>query len=166
MPIPYLVLLKRFWWVIPVTLFAAWVVRIDSLRAAYKRDAAACQANFAQFAADVKAKTELARAEDAAHKAQVERDQNKVSQESDHEIRQRIAAAVAAVHVRLQPAPPTHSSGGGSSGLSAAPDPANDPAGAGAEAIVPTVDLTICVANTVKAEGWQDWWKSVQAVPR
>lgn len=149
---------------IAVALFLAWVWRIDSLRATYKRDYATCQQNFAQFQADVKAKTELARKEDALHKAQVERDQNKVSQESDHEIRSRIAAAVAAVRVQLSS--PAHPGDGGSPAVSSPALAAGSPAGAGQAAIVPAVDLEVCVTNTVKAEGWQSWWKGVAAVPR
>jgi hypothetical protein len=150
-----------------VALFFAWVWRIDSLRATYKQELAACQTNHAQFVADVKSKTELARLADAAHKAEVERNQNKISQESDNEIRARIAAAVAAVHSRVQHTPAqAHSS---SSGDPAMPSPAvsaASPAGAGQEAVVPTADLEVCAANTVLAEGWQSWWKEVAAVPR
>lgn len=149
---------------IALALFFAWVWRIDSLRATYKRDYAECQSHYAQFVADVKAKTELARKEDALHKAQVERDQNKVSQESDHEIRNRINAAVAAVRVQLSS--PAHPGSGGSPAVPGLALPAGNPAGAGQAALVPAVDLEVCVANTVKAEGWQSWWKGVAAVPR
>jgi len=149
-----------------VALFLAWVWRIDSLRASYKQELAACRTNHAQFVADVKAKTDEARRLDAAHKAEVERNQNKVSEESDHEIRAKIAAAVAAARSRMQPAPAAHPSSGGSPPVSRAPIPTGSPAGAGQEAVVPAEDLTTCATNTVLAEGWQSWWKGVAAIPR
>lgn len=150
-----------------VALLCAWVWRIDSLRASYKQQLANCQANHAQFVADVRAKAAQAQAADAANKAQVENAQAKVSQENDSEIRQRIAAAVAAVRVRVQPvATPAHPGSSGDARVSQAPDPAVDPAGASQTAIVPASDLTTCATNTVKDEGWQAWWKSVQTIPR
>ena len=150
---------------VAVALLFGWVWRIDSLRAHYKDELKACQDNHALFVADVKSHTELARKEDAAHKADVERSQAKVSEESDNEIRRRIAAAVAAVRVRVAPTP-AHPGSGGSPAVPGAPIAAVNPAGAGQEAVVPAEDLTTCAANTVLAEGWQSWWKSVAAVPR
>lgn len=147
-------------------LFAAWVWRIDSLRSQYKRDFATCQQNFAQFQADVVAKTELARREDLAHKTEVERQDAQLSKESDNDIRQKIAAAVAAARSRVRPAPPARIGGGGNPPVSRAAAPAADPAGAGQTAIVPAADLTTCATNTILSEGWQSWYKQVQAVPR
>lgn len=151
---------------IAVALFLAWVWRIDSLRGQYKQELAACQTNHAQFVADVKAKTDEARRIDAAHKAEVERNQNKISQESDHDIRKQIAAAVAAARSRVQSAPAAHPSGSGSPAVPSTPVAAVNPAGADQAAIVPAADLTTCATNTVLAEGWQSWWKGVAAVPR
>lgn len=150
---------------IAVALFLAWVWRIDSLRAQYKKDLAACEQKHQQFVADVKARTDEARRLDAAHKAEVERNQNRISQEKDSEIRRRIDAAVAAVRVRVVSTPVRL----GGSGSPAVPSPsgsAASPAGASQEAVVSTADLSICAENTIKAEGWQDWWKSAEAVPR
>ena len=148
-----------------VALFLGWVWRIDSLRGRYKQELAACQANHAQFVADVKSHTELARKEDAVHKAEVERAYVQKSQESDNEIRRRIAAAVAAVRVRVV-STPVHPGGGGSPAVPGAPVAAASPAGASQEAVVSSSDLTTCAENTIKAEGWQSWWKSVAAVPQ
>ena len=148
-----------------VALFLAWVWRIDSLRASYKQELAACRTNHAQFVADVKAKNE-ARRLDAAHKAEVERNQNKISEESDHEIRAKIAAAVAAARSRRQSAPAAHPGGSGSPSVPSTPVAASSPAGAGQEAVVPAEDLTTCATNTVLVEGWQSWWKGVAAIPR
>lgn len=150
---------------VAVMLFLGWVWRIDSLRAQHKKDLAACVANHAQFVADVKARTDEARRLDAAHKAEVEASQARIEKEKDSEIRKRIADAVAAVRVRVV-STPVHSSGSGNPPVSGAPVAAVSPAGASQEAIVPVADLATCAANTVKAEGWQEWWKGVSAIPR
>lgn len=149
-----------------IALFLAWVWRIDSLRAAHKKDLAACVANHAQFVADVKARTDEARRLDAAHKAEVERNQDRISKESDDEIRQRIAAAVVAVRGRVRNTPAIHPGSRGSPAVSIAPFTPAGPAGADQAAVVPAADLEMCAANTVKAEGWQSWWKDVQAISR
>ncbi len=148
-----------------VALLCAWVWRIDSLRAQHKKDLAACVLNHQQFVADVKARTDEARRLDAAHKAEVEQRQSQISQEKDSEIRKRIADAVAAVRVRIV-STPVHSGSSRSPPVPGASIAAASPAGASQEAIVPVADLSICAENTVKAEGWQDWWKGVEAVPR
>ncbi len=148
-----------------VALFLAWVWRIDTLRAHYKRDLVACQLNHQQFVADVKARTDEARRLDAAHKAEVESHDARISQEKDSEIRKRIADAVAAVRVRIV-STPVHPSGSRSSPVSGVAIAAASPAGASQEAVVSSDDLAICATNTVKAEGWQDWRKNVVAVPR
>ena len=150
---------------VAVALFLGWVWRIDSLRGQYKDELKACRDNHAQFVADVKSHTELARKEDAAHKADVERNQAKVSEESDNEIRRRIAAAVAAVRVRVV-STPVHPGGGTSPAVPGAPIAVVSPAGASQEAVVSSSDLTTCAENTIKAEGWQSWWKGIAAVPR
>ena len=150
---------------VAVALFLAWVWRIDSLRAHYKKDLAACEQKHQQFVADVKARTDEARRLDAAHKAEVEQRDASIAKEKDSEIRKRIADAVAAVRVRIV-STPVRSGGSGSPPVSGAPVAAASPAGASQEAVVPVADLSVCAANTVKAEGWQDWWKSVEAVPR
>jgi hypothetical protein len=149
-----------------VALFLAWVWRIDSLRAHYKQDLEACQTNHAQFVADVKAKTDEARRLDAAHKTEVEAKQAQISQENDNEIRRKIAAAVAAVGKRVQLTPATHPSGSGNPAMSSATVAPASAAGAGETAVVPAADLATCATNTVLAEGWQTWWKGVEAIPR
>ncbi len=148
-----------------VALFLAWVLRIDHLRAQHLKERIACEQKYNQFVADVKARTDEARRLDAAHKAEVERNDSRVSQEKDSEIRKRIADAVAAVRVRIV-STPIHSGSGRSPPVSGAPVAAASPAGASQEAVVPVTDLSICAENTIKAEGWQNWWEPVTAIPR
>lgn len=147
-----------------VALFLGWVWRIDSLRAQHKRDYAACQANFAQFQADVEAKTELARISDLAHKNDVERQQTQIQSEKNDAIRNAIAAARATAG-RVQPAAKAHSSGSTATAVSSPPSTPGSADGAGETSELAS-DRMICAENTVKAEGWQSWAKSVAAIPR
>lgn len=145
-----------------VALLVAYVWRIDSLRAAHKRDYEACKAAYAQFVADVKAKTELARLSDAKHKAEVEAAQEK--ERADHEAE--IQHLRADYSQRVRDYAKAHP---GSRAGASLPRPANapsSPAPASAETIVPVADLEICAANTALAESWQSWWKEVAVIPR
>lgn len=54
----------------------------------------------------------------------------------------------------------------GASGLSQAANTAGAVDGTGQNAIVSIPDLEICTENTVKAQGWQDWYRSVSAIAR
>lgn len=161
---PALSLVGRFWWLIPI---AGLAIALFITRGALERRTEALEATkatYAQFQADVKAKTELARLQDAAHKARVERDQNQVTLESEDEIRRRIAAAVNAVRVRSPGQANPRSCGAAPvPGSASAPE---RPAGGDHEAIVPARDLEICATNTVIAEGWQEFWRKIQAIER
>ncbi len=150
---------------VAIALLCAWVWRIDHLRAQHLKERIACEQKYTQFVADVKARTDEARRLDAAHKAEVEQHDAMISQEKDSEIRKRIADAVAAVRVRIV-STPVHSGSSRSPPVSGAPIAAISPAGASQEAVVPVADLSVCATNTILAEGWQDWWKGVAAVPR
>lgn len=148
---------------IVVALLLAWVARIDHLRAQHKRETIECQANFAKFRADVEARTELARISDAAHKAEVERNQEKIRADSDAEIRRRIADAVSRVRAGSSS---NRVSRGGGAPVSRPADAPGSPAGDGEASELSTADRMICAENTVKVEGWQDWYRQVAAIPR
>ena len=143
--------------------FALWVFRIDSLRAQHKREAVQCEQNFAQFRADVKAQTELARISDAAHKAEVERDQERIRSENDEESRRRIADAVSRVRNDQARA---RGSGSSRAPVPGTPNAPGGPSGGSEAPFVDADDAVICTENTVKLEGWADWWREVSAVPR
>lgn len=161
---PILGLLRRFWWAIPILgLVAALLITRGTLE---RRTEAleACKANHTQFVADVKSKTELARLRDAENKARVEREQEKIRSENDAQIRSRIAAA-RADRVRTATAKAHPGSGGNPSVPGTANAPLH-PVGEGTAAQLHVADDLICIDNTIKAEGWQDWWKEVSAIER
>jgi hypothetical protein len=130
-----------------------------------KAETAQVRSDYALFAANVTAKSNaiLAKAEENARR--VETAQAQIQQETDHEIRTRIASAVAAARLRTNPASSANPGGGAGQGASA-PDTPGDPAGDGQTALVRASDLTACAEAYVKATGWQAWWQSVSAIER
>lgn len=123
-------------------------------------------AAFDRFRSDVVAKTAKAQADDAAHAARVERDQTQVQTETNDAIRNRIAAARA--HAGRVRGESCQADPGGRGGP-AVPGAANAASGAAGEshaAELPASDRMICAEAVVKAEGWIEWWRAVQAVPR
>lgn len=149
---------------VAVALFVAWVWRVDSLRDQYKRERDSERVAATLFAERVRSKSEEIARKASENARRIETAYATINQENDGEIRARIAAAVNAVRLR------TGTSGANpGSGRNAVPSPsgaASGTTGAGSQALVPSDDLIICTEAVVKAEGWQAWWKSVEAVER
>lgn len=114
------------------------------------------------FAERVKAKSEGIRRRAIENARRVEAAQTQISQESDNEIRSRIAAVSASV--RAQASGGTHPGRGGNS-LPGSPDATGNPAGAGQASVV-VADRLICTEAIVKAEGWAGWWERISEIPR
>ena len=91
--------------------------------------------------------TKLAKEE----KARIEAQYKEIANAKDADIRNRIAAAVA--RVRDQ----TNSSG--KTNLPSVAETAINPDGAGQGTVVD--DAEICTINTIKAQGWQDWYNAL-----
>ena len=115
--------------------------------------------------ADVRTKTAEAKAADLANKIRVEAEQAKVQSDAETKLRHDLSAARAAVE-RLRRAPQTNSGSSGGTGLPGPTDAASELAGASGDAVIPFADAMICADNSVKAQGWQDWWKSVSVIDR
>lgn len=149
---------------VALALFLAWVWRIDSLRAHYKRSWEAEKTSSILFAERVRLTSEtiVAKAEKSARR--VETAQTQAQQESDNEIRQRIAAAVRAVQLRAGQTRADTRSGGND--LPQAATAAGSPSGTSQAAELATDDLTICTENTIKLDGWQSWWRQVSTIDR
>jgi hypothetical protein len=95
------------------------------------------------------------------NKVRVETKYVEIENAQDKDIRARLAAATASLRARS-----ASSDSSGSNAISL-PSPSNatvDPAGAGIDPIMD--DALICTTNTVKAQGWQDWYAEAQAVTR
>lgn len=147
---------------VAVALLFAWVMRIDHLRGQHLKERIACEQNHAQFVADVKARTDEARRLDAAHKATVEAQQDKVSANVSQDYQKQLAD-LRARYERLRVQPKADSGGGGATAMPSIPDATGRPDAAAASA---PLNEFACEANTLQLGGLQDWVRGVAAVPR
>lgn len=154
-------ILRRFWWAIPIIALtiALGVTRstLDHRTAALKAE----QAAHAQDIADVRAATAKAQADDLMHARAVETRQAKISQEIQDDLTSRLASAradAARYAERLRAASQAHPGSVAATDMPGLPDAPSGAAGAGQDAIVD--DAAICAENSVKAQGWQDWYRS------
>jgi hypothetical protein len=98
-----------------------------------------------------------ARAADLQHARDVETAQTRIKEEVTRDLEGKLASARAAAddyarRLRNQAA----QGGGDRAGLSFTPAAASAADGAGEATVLD--DLRACADNTVKAEGWRDWW--------
>lgn len=118
--------------------------------------------------ANVRAASAKALADDLAHKQAVEARQDRISKESNDVLSAQLADARARaddLSRRLLAASATDSRGGAAAGVSSAPAAADPVAGPG-QASVMAADNIACAEAVTKAQGWQDWWRSVSQVAR
>lgn len=111
-----------------------------------------------------RAAAEKARADNIAHTYAVQLSDARIMQESERDLQSKLvdARALAARTVeRLRYRPGTDQGAGGAAGGGAAADAPGDPFGPGRQAIVDAADVRICTENTVKAQGWQDWYRQL-----
>lgn len=138
----------------------------DTARAETEQVKAASEATVANF----RAATARAKADDIAHARHVERRYAAANEETTRELTTRLADARALTdrYIRLHPAAaaPADRGGGGDADLPRTADAAGAADRAGEATIVPGPDLRICTENTVKAEGWREWWGRVRAATR
>lgn len=116
----------------------------------------------------VRDRTAVAKAQDAAHAAKVETSDTKVQMGKNDAIQKRRAAGRAAELDRLRRARAAKAAdgGGGGAAVSGSAEAAAGADGEGREADILQSDNLICIDNTIKAEAWQDWWEAVEAIPR
>lgn len=118
--------------------------------------------------ANVRTATAKAQADDLARKQAVEAQDARIAQEKTDAIEKQLADArrTVADYARLHAAPPADTGRGATAGVSFTPPAASPVAGAGGQALVPISDLSICADNSVKAQGWQDWYRAIAKVDR
>jgi hypothetical protein len=95
------------------------------------------------------------------NKERVETKYVEIENAQDRTIRDRLDVALNSLRQRAASA---HSSGANTISGAGVADASFDPLG-GSEGTLMD-DLTICTSNTVKAKGWQDWFKTVSDVDR
>jgi hypothetical protein len=158
--------------VVAKTSAAAHLVdKAGRLRLVAARDAPAQIEALGAALDQVRAKTAQAAADDAAHAAAVQADQDRNTKEQTDALQIALAdarARAADYARRLRAAPSASGVAGGDGGTPAVPaaaDAAGTVAGAG-EAAVLAADASACAEAVTKAQGWQDWWMKEAAVPR
>jgi len=134
-----------------------WRKHFDQEAALHQRDLATVQAA-----------AEKARADDLSHAALVKARDDATAKEMNDALSTRLADArrtADAYAAGLREA--RHRADQGSAGgayLPAVADAAGKPVGPGEETQLD--DARFCAENTVKAEGWREWWNKVSAAPR
>jgi hypothetical protein len=123
----------------------------------------------------VRLAAQTARADNEAAARRVEARDAQISREHQDELSQRMAAELRraadyARRLRDQLAgfstAGTDGGAGKAGGAAALADAAGAPDRTGREALMDEDDIRRCTANTVKAEGWQDWYRETFAQPR
>lgn len=119
-----------------------------------------------QTVANYRQAAELARAQDAANKARVEAEQERITRAISSDYSKRLAD-LRAHYERLR----TGATGAdpGAPGGQTVPRPPGAPSGTsgdGGSALVSSSDQLICGINTIKAEAWLDWYERVKKVER
>lgn len=116
----------------------------------------------------VRDKTALAKAQDAEHAAKVEASDTKIQMGKNDAIQKRRAAGRDGELDRLRRAraAKTDSSGRRDETMSVATEAAGGVDGEGEASDVLQSDNLICIDNTIKLEGWIEWWTEVEAITR
>lgn len=153
---------------------AAKLLSVADARTAFTRvtrDRDDAKSALTQTVASYRVTAAKARANDLAHARAVETAQTTITKETTHALTRQLADARAAAdrHVGLHADPTSGPDRGGPGGGGAArlPALAGAPGGAaGAGQAAELDDTRVCAANTVKAQGWMDWWTAVAAIRR
>lgn len=170
-----LILLRRFWpyllaGVVAVALCVSLALTRSKLTHARESLAAEQKAHAADIAS-WKAATTAAQAADKAHAAQVAQQYTQISQETQDALTDKLQDARTqladyARRMRANAQAADNHGSGSAAGVPEASGAAEVADGSGADTLIPTSrsDLEICTENSVKAQGWQDWYKQVSAV--
>jgi len=132
------------------------------------------RASFAAFQAEVKARTEAARAADAAHAAAVEQAQDHISEETLHDLEARLGALRARYDaLRLHAGTAAaDSGGGGAAAMPGLPDAAGSADGAARKDRLPAdgglaaEDALIASEQALRLKALQDWVQAQAEVER
>ena len=126
--------------------------------AKWEKRAGEWQAAHDKLEANIRAKTALAQAQDAAHAAATEARDLKRAMETNDALRKDIAAVRSRLAERVRTGTTTADPRSGS-GAAVPASPGSTPslAGAGGGAFIPTDDLRICAENTLKAKAAREF---------
>jgi len=138
-----------------------WQKQDATHQAMFKAEKAAFEGTVANW----RAATAAAKAADIAHKTAVETSHNQTTKDMNDAITQRRDAARAIVRRVHTGQTGTNPGSGTGTPVPSPTNTASSPNGAGESAELSEADKLICADNTVKAQGWPAWWKSITAVP-
>jgi hypothetical protein len=110
---------------------------------------------------DVRAKTETAKASDAAHAKEVETRQNTISQESSNDYQAELARVRADYAERLRRASAANSGGSGKPSVPGAAPSASGPDAAPAQGGLPAPDALTATEQALQLKAIQDWARKV-----
>lgn len=121
---------------------------------------------YQNFQNEVKNKTEAAQVADQKHADTIHAQDEAIRTKNETSLQARLDAAQSAAAdyaAKLRNQSKTNSGSGGAPSSSPAANPSGTTPDAGKDPVLD--DARICAENTVKAQGWLDWWKEVSAVP-
>lgn len=153
-------LLTLPWKKIGYALLAIGIASFIWHRGYHSRDAEVAALN--QTIANMKAASAQAAADNLAHVRAVEAKNAAIQKDMEDALETQLAdarAAAGAFVVRQRAQAATDNAGAGR--VSDPPDATGSIDDAGGKTLVPDDDLRICAENTVKAQGWADWWKAI-----
>lgn len=144
--------------------FIAWALRVDHLRATYKRDLSTVRAEYATFRTTIIDRTAEALRLDRARNARVAAEQTAIIQENSNDYLKARDAELARLRERLRAAPRTDPGGGGDARGSPLPVLSEGPVRPSEAAIVDVADAELCTVNTLKLESLIAAWRGVAAI--
>lgn len=165
MPIALLGKVLPYWKVGLALVVAAYIGLLHFQIASEKRHSAKVEtrlretnAALVKLESDVRSKTALAQAQDAAHAAATEARDLKRAMETNDALHKDIAAVRSRLAERVRAGATTADPGRGG-GSAVSPSSSSTPrlAGAGGGAFIPTDDLRICAENTLKAKAAREF---------
>ena len=162
-----MLLLRKFWFAIPIALLVVALMLTRSTLASEKKAHNATKAVYAQFVADVKAKTELARLQDAATKARVEREQDRITKEVSSDYQEQLAALRSrADAMRVQLAAKANPGSGRGPAVPSVPQPARGSDEAPGDTRLSLEERLIASEQALRLKALQDWNRAQASVPR
>lgn len=161
---PYLALIRRFWWALPLLALLAWGVRVDHLRGVYKSRWQAVSTEYDAFKVAIIDKTAQALAAQKAVTAAKEQEWKDKADAADKAHDQALGDAMARADRYIAANRVLRQAGGGSAagGACAAAEDHDaggpDSPGGDAELVAVTAkDVRVCTVNTQRLQDAHDW---------
>lgn len=161
---PYLALIRRFWWALPIVALLAWGLRVDYLRGVYKSRWQTITTEYAAFKVAIIDKTAEALAVQKAINAAQEKEWKDRADATDKAHEQAMDDAMARADRHIAANRVLRQAGGESATrgtCAAAQDDGprgTDGAGGEAELVAVTAeDVRVCTVNTQRLQDVHDW---------